>query len=469
MSKTVRDRAQRCLTVVLAGYSYGGILGEAALRMMGDFLRRESEDLSPKGDKRDSVAAGGLPRDRPRTPSLRDVLRLGARDLEQRRDAMVEADTALERTRAELRRRRARRDRRARRLYDFLASIRKLLKTLLGYEAANDYLGMRGPTPRDPHALLRDARYVAGVLGDPARAPECAVAENGRLKTSDLARRLGALCDPLAGALSAVTAAACAEVAAQEHQRRAIAEFDWHYLHTARLFERMLDYCGLPTLASTVRPGVKRRGRPPKVQPVDDYPDLVERALGRGVLESGDASRALARVAGIETATGIPTPSDAGSPDPAPMPIEGVAGGLETDSGPKVGKEKSPDSSIEPPAGARKIETASDKPVAGARKIEIGSRKPAEAEQKSETGARKPAEAEQKSETGARKPRRHVSRPLDGTFSRPRLNRRRRRGLVFGVDPLLHRRSRRHRRSGSSPGLAASASAWWRRLRDRAS
>ncbi len=44
---------------------------------------------------------------------------------------------------------------------------------------------------------------------------------------------------------------------------------------------------GLPTLAAAVRPHLKvagRVGRPSKLPPVDDYPDLVERARAAGLL-----------------------------------------------------------------------------------------------------------------------------------------------------------------------------------------
>ncbi len=461
MSKTVRDRAQRCLTVILAGYAYAGVLGEAATRMMRDFLRREAEQAAA------ALAAGGTPPESPRAPSIRDLLRLGARDLEQCRDAMIEADDVLERSRADLRRWRRRRDRRAQRLYEYLAGVRKFFKGLLGYDAANVYLGIKGPTPRDPHALLRDARHVTGVLGDPSKAPACSFAHGGRLKTSDLAAGLGALCDPLTEALASVTAAGCAEVAAQEHQRRAVADLDRLTKHTARLFERALDYFGLPTLAATVRPGVKRRGRPPKVQPADLFPDLVEQALGRGVLEAGDAASALARITGVETA--LPAADPAEPHSPVPTPIENLEAGRDAASGPKARGEEIPSGLRKPAERDQKIETAPRKAAEHDPKIETASRKPSERDQKIETGPRKPAEPWQKSETGPRKPEAAGSSLLNGTFTTPIQIRNRRSRIVHRVEPRRRRRSPRDRRSGASPGLAASASALWRRFRGRAS
>ncbi len=307
MSKVVRDRIRRCLTVVVAGYAFSAIAGEAARRLMRDFLSRQREngagDDAPEG-----------------APSLEDLMFLGAEELEEWCRAMVEADAALQRSRATLRRRRRRRDRRAQRVYDFLATVRKLFKGLVAYEGAIDSLDMRGPTPRKPRALLNSARHAAGVLADPDQEPACSFAARraGRLKTSGLARRLTVRCDRLAEALAAVTAGEAAEVAALEAQRQAIEEVSRLCLKTARLFELLLENLGLPTLASSVRPGVKRRGRPAKFRPVDLFPDLVE--VGIDMLRVVDASAVLARIVGVENAAELEAAEAATGRGPASSP-----------------------------------------------------------------------------------------------------------------------------------------------------
>ncbi len=327
MSKAVSDRIKRCLTVVVAGYAFAAILSEAARRMMHDFLHRQREDGA--GDE--------TPED---APAVEDLIRLAAQELEERCRAMVEADDALKRSRASLRRWRRRRDRRAQDVYDFLTTVRKFLRRLVGY-APIDRLDMSGPTPRNPTVLLNRARHAAGILADPDKEPECSFADSddGRLKTSGMARRLTARCDRLAEALAAVTAADAAEAAALEAQRQAIADFDPYCLKTARLFERSLDKLGLPTLASSVRPGVKRRGRPAKSRPVDLFPDLVE--LGIAALRAIDASQVLARMVGVDNVAEFRPVEAAAGPDPARSPAEGDAAGRKAGRGVKTDDEKS--------------------------------------------------------------------------------------------------------------------------------
>ncbi len=326
MSKAVRDRIARCLTVVVAGYAYAAVGGEAARRLMHDFLHRQRR-----------AAAGGETQER--APSIEDLMRLAAAELEDLCRAMVEADAALHSSRATLRRRRRRRDRRASRLYDFLATTRKLFKGLFGDRAVIDHLGLRGPTPRNPRILLTDARYAGAALADPERELECSYSASGWFKTSAMARRLGTRCDRLAEALAAVISADAAESAAQELQRRAIEEFDPCCLKTARLFERLLDDLGLPTLASNVRPGVKRRGRPAKSRPVDLFPDLVQHGIAK--LKAIDASQVLVRMVGAENAAVLQAVEAAARPAPAPDPAEHGAGGEEDGTGLKPDAAKS--------------------------------------------------------------------------------------------------------------------------------
>ena len=70
--------------------------------------------------------------------------------------------------------------------------------------------------------------------------------------------------------------------------------FDDWYAKGARTLEATYVLLGLPTLAAAVRPHLKvagRVGRPSKLPPVDDYPDLVERVRAAGLLPAAEPSR----------------------------------------------------------------------------------------------------------------------------------------------------------------------------------
>ena len=87
------------------------------------------------------------------------------------------------------------------------------------------------------------------------------------------------------------------EIQALEARIWALQAFDKQYGAGARVLERLFLVLGLPTLATAVRPHLKvagRVGRPSKVPPADDYPDLVEQVRAAGLLPEGTAETAAA-------------------------------------------------------------------------------------------------------------------------------------------------------------------------------
>jgi hypothetical protein len=92
---------------------------------------------------------------------------------------------------------------------------------------------------------------------------------------------LRAFCAELEEALRAVSAGRREVTAARRTRQRVLAHFEDRHLRGARLLETLLDLAGLPTLAERVRPGVGRRGRPPRHRPEDRHPELVAAAHRR--------------------------------------------------------------------------------------------------------------------------------------------------------------------------------------------
>ncbi len=383
VSKGVRDRISISRSVTLAGYLYAGVVAEAWSRRLNDFLfglasnggwRRLGQWLAGEDEASSSPA---------------NLFRWIACDIEEASEAMVDADVNLANLRAELRRAQQRRNRLAKSVYRELSRTRQILEQLLGTQPARDYLGLKGPTPRDPATLLHWAQSTITVLSNREQTPAYANAEHGKLNTFELAERLAIRCVPLRQAINATNAAYWAEGIALEAQREAITAFDQVHLCGARVLETFLDVLGLPSLASTVRPGVQRRGRPPKQQPVDAYPDLVEQVLGDSSVELPAFS---SKQESSKTASRITVAKD----DPT--------SGEEADPATRGVQEK--------------IERASHKLIFGDWKIGKGVRKLSSGDRKSEIGANKPNGRLWKSERATRKPFWRVSSPPEGSRCR---------------------------------------------------
>ena len=210
------------------------------------------------------------------------------RELEHRRQHMLAADDDYQEERARQRQRRRRRDRCARRANRGLVAARRILKGLFGYPGACRYLGLSGPTEREPWALhfqLGEALWWARNHDAEVEPLHAGAEEEAEACVASLELLHEALRQAIAGVLHGSRDVE----AAMLEQRRAMADFDHTYKHVARVLEARLIEIGLPTLADAVRPGVGRRGRPLKQRPKDRYPDLVERMRAGGQVVLDDA------------------------------------------------------------------------------------------------------------------------------------------------------------------------------------
>ncbi|MEM7355583.1 MAG: hypothetical protein AAF657_32515, partial [Acidobacteriota bacterium] len=297
MTRGVRQRIDQSRSVILAGYLYAEVAGEAWQRQLHEFLGHLEAGGEVQRVEAWLAAARPLGGGRDRA-TLADVFRWIAQDLEAAGEAMEARDRAFERCLAESQGLRQRRDHLAKGLYRELSWIRRCFNGLLGYKEACAYLDLAGPTPRDPADLVAWAQQAAGVLADSEKAPAYESAEGGRLATSGLAALLAEQGEALQAAIRAVHRAVQGESAAREARLKVITAFDQEHQWSARTLESVLDYLGLPSLAATVRPGVKRRGRPTKERPIDAYPDLVRRVLGEE-LPDGTPQEAAESKAGL--------------------------------------------------------------------------------------------------------------------------------------------------------------------------
>ncbi|MEM7352713.1 MAG: hypothetical protein AAF657_18075 [Acidobacteriota bacterium] len=443
MTRGVRQRIDQSRSVILAGYLYAEVAEEAWQRQLREFLGR----LAAGGEEQRVEAWQAAPRspegggDR---ATLVDVFRWIAQDLEAAGEAMEARDRAFERRLAESQHLRQRRDRLAKGLYRELSWIRRCFNGLLGYEEGCAYLDLAGPTPRDPADLVAWAQQAAGVLGDSEKAPVYESAEGGRLATPGLARLLAERGEALQGAIMAVHRAVQAQSAAREARLKAIATFDQEHKWSARTLESVLDYFGLPSLASTVRPEVKRRGRPPKETPIDAYPDLVRRVLGEELPDG-------ARLEAEEKKNGVPAAAEGTHEsvvDVAPehevvqAAKERPASAASGEPGDLEGCSKAANGSPELEADPWKIDHASPDLSGSPRKNGNSSRELAGGAEKSENALPEALEAERKIEKRLRKSLRPPASHAFAAFAPAKRYRHRRHRVVLGLDP---------RRRGSSP------------------
>ncbi len=402
MSKGVQTRLHNSRSVILAGTVYADVVSEAWLRHRQGIL-----DALPAREEHARVErwlAESSPSEGRSSLTLGHIFRFAACDLEAEGEAMLAHDETLVRRRAEHRTARSRRNQLAKKVYRELSDRRRFFMGILGHRQGCDYLDLEGPTPRDPGSLLHWARVATKVLADPEKVPPSRYAKEVRQGTAQMALRMEALSLALHEAIKAAIDAEQAEIAAIAAQRTAIKRFDLLHKRTAHLFEATLDYFGLPSLAGTVRPGVKRRGRPRKQLPVDVYPDLVARVLGKGY-----RWRVLTEAPGRD--------AQVATVDPAA----------------KEHREKIETGSHEQEEALRKIETAPNKLQTGERKIEIAPDKLQTGERKIETGRLEQQTDDQKSGSRLCKQPEGESSQADGRLTEKRPVSRRRRRIVHGL------------------------------------
>ncbi len=264
-SKRILNRSQQVMPAIQAAFACAWALVEATKRGIArdGVVGAVGEALS---------SAGG------------EIFVILGRNLQRQLRRLLAADDRYQALRARQRRRRSRRDEIVKRAHAGLVNNRKYLKGLFGYEGACEFLGLRGPTarePRDLHLQLEEAVWWARGWDE---QPEPLVA-GGAEEAEKCLVRLEDLYAELDGALEEIGRGDREMEAAMLAQRAAMAEFDRAFQHSAGAMEAQLIEAGLPALAAAVRPGVGRRGRPLKNRPVDRYPDLVARVVAEGLME----------------------------------------------------------------------------------------------------------------------------------------------------------------------------------------
>jgi hypothetical protein len=155
------------------------------------------------------------------------------------------------------------RDESAKQLYTDITRARQYFRGTMGAQAADAYLGLHGATPRDPKALRRISRIIAGRMADETwDEPKMDFVKDFQPQTAakhmtDRARDLAESLDFLQDASPQVTVATAAK-------ERAVAAFDSFHGKSARYLIAALELAGLDDLVAEIRNGVGRRGRPPK-------------------------------------------------------------------------------------------------------------------------------------------------------------------------------------------------------------
>ncbi len=127
------------------------------------------------------------------------------------------------------------------------------------------YLGLHGETPRDPEALLRISRIIAGRMADEewVEPPMAFIKKfEPQLAAQEMTDRGAELSESLEVLEQAGPQVTVAEAAKQ----RAIAKFDQFHGKSARFLIAALELAGLDDLVPAIRNGIGRRGRPPKAK-----------------------------------------------------------------------------------------------------------------------------------------------------------------------------------------------------------
>lgn len=265
--KRVRHRFQQALPTLWAAFACADVIAEATRRELG--ATAAADPGLAEGSRRMFVLFG------------RNLLR-------QLRNLLA-VDERYQELRARQRRYQARRDRIAKRLYRELADARRFFKGLFGYDEACEYLGLKGPTAREPWALFHQVDHAVHRAKS-QEPPEGRYFGKRKDKAKQVVAGLEALCKELDAAIDDVVRGRTEVDAAMLFQRQAMKEFDRVWKESARVMEAQLIGVGLPTLGDAVRPAVGRRGRPLKKRPVDLYPDLVARVRAEGLMALDVAS-----------------------------------------------------------------------------------------------------------------------------------------------------------------------------------
>ncbi len=296
-SKGVRQRVERSFPAVRAAIGFLDVLKAALHRKFGERLSQLAARRSETGEGRREAGEDG----RERYISVPDFVLSIGREIEEKRDAMVQVDLALAAQRQIRRQAFARRDGLKKKLYDARVQFKKEARRKLGKKRFKMMLSLEGETLRDPEALLvQAARAVSWASG--SNAPPLSI-HGLPVDWPTMAAPMASLAADLQAAVDVVHHQNALVIQKLADRIQTVKEFDKWYGDAARTLECTYVLLGLPTLASAVRPHLKvagRVGRPAKSPPLDDYPDLVERVRAKGLLPAAESERPEAPVASDE-------------------------------------------------------------------------------------------------------------------------------------------------------------------------
>jgi hypothetical protein len=198
------------------------------------------------------------------------------------REAMQATAAVVSRAEDLMRGHRQARDQAAPELYSYLTQIRQFVRGFFGLRAGDAFLGLHGPTPEDPRELHDLAGEIIDRTADPKWPRPEASTRAVDFEPQGVARDLTERRDALGDALDALDALDAQLTVAKAARQRATKAFDTFFGRGARFLESGLDLAGLEELAAQVRPGVGRRGRPPKAIAEPGRPQLAAGTLELG-------------------------------------------------------------------------------------------------------------------------------------------------------------------------------------------
>ncbi len=186
------------------------------------------------------------------------ALRIADR-LDNLETAMDTACENRERLRDRLDHHQRQRDESVEQLYSHVTRARKAFRGLMGIKTGDAYLGLHGETPRDPKALRRISRIIAGRMADEEWS-EPPMAFGTKFKPQVAAKDMADRGRDLGESLDFLKKASPQVAVAKAAKKRAIAAFDDFHGKSARYLIAALELAGLDDLVAEVRNGVGRRG-----------------------------------------------------------------------------------------------------------------------------------------------------------------------------------------------------------------
>lgn len=205
-----------------------------------------------------------------------------ARKQELLRHQLEAAGEYLDRVKDSLKRQRDRRQRATEELYDMVKSLRTLCRGAFEGSEGDTFLGLSGSLPREPKELYTLAGpLVRRVADSDWRLPE-QILKSWKFERGGIGETMGKAYRELGESLAEVKESETRENIAKVAKRRAAKAHNTFLDKSTRYLEAALELAGLDDLAATVRPGVGRRGRPPKelAGASDDPPPLPSADAG---------------------------------------------------------------------------------------------------------------------------------------------------------------------------------------------